>query len=239
MPELSERQKEILLRTIGEYIKTGEAVSSDDVRKKYRLGYSPATIRNELRDLADLGYLMQPHTSSGRVPTDAGYRWYVTKLEERFKKHGAYRELSPLKKLTRDADEFFRMTTETLAPLVQALVIGGTIHEESFYKTGFGELLRLPEFMDQEVRNELGELIDSMDRVLNHLMETREMTDPEVFIGKENPIPAEHCSMIIQTISLGKGRGIVAILGSKRMQYERGLKFLSGIKALAESEYYG
>ena len=77
---LTDRQKKILQLIIDDYIETAEPVGSRTIARKYNLGISPATIRNEMSDLELLGYLEQPHTSSGRVPSAAAYRFYVDSL---------------------------------------------------------------------------------------------------------------------------------------------------------------
>lgn len=79
---LDDRKIKILQAIIKDYIDTAEPVGSRTLSKKYSLGVSPATIRNEMSDLEELGYLMQPHTSSGRIPSDKGYRLYVDNLME-------------------------------------------------------------------------------------------------------------------------------------------------------------
>ncbi len=78
--ELNERKLNILKAIIKDYIETAEAVGSRTISKKYDLGISAATIRNEMADLEELGYLIQPHTSAGRVPTEKGYKLYVDTL---------------------------------------------------------------------------------------------------------------------------------------------------------------
>ena len=80
MPELSFRTRRILYAAVTEYITTGEPVGSRKLARRYGLEVSPATIRNELGDLEDQGYLVQPHTSAGRVPTDKGFRAFVDAL---------------------------------------------------------------------------------------------------------------------------------------------------------------
>lgn len=74
---LTERQSRILDFVVSEYVDTAEPVGSQFIGRKYQIGVSPATIRNEMAELEAQGYLSQPHTSSGRVPTDKGYRFYV------------------------------------------------------------------------------------------------------------------------------------------------------------------
>ena len=78
--ELSERKTKILHAIIKNYLETGEPVGSRTISKYTDLNLSSATIRNEMADLEELGYIMQPHTSAGRIPSDKGYRWYVDML---------------------------------------------------------------------------------------------------------------------------------------------------------------
>jgi heat-inducible transcriptional repressor len=80
MSDLTERQRMILLLVVRDYIDTAQSVGSQRLVDHYKLGISSATARNELATLTDLGYLRQPHTSAGRVPTEEGYRYFVTHL---------------------------------------------------------------------------------------------------------------------------------------------------------------
>ncbi|GFR37381.1 heat-inducible transcription repressor HrcA [Insulibacter thermoxylanivorax] len=77
---LSERQRLILNAIVDDYIRSAEPVGSRSISKRGDVGYSPATIRNEMSDLEELGYLEQPHTSAGRIPSHKGYRYYVDHL---------------------------------------------------------------------------------------------------------------------------------------------------------------
>ena len=80
--ELDERKKKILYAIIKTYLETGEPVGSRTISKYTDLNLSSATIRNEMADLVELGYIIQPHTSAGRIPSDKGYRFYVDQLME-------------------------------------------------------------------------------------------------------------------------------------------------------------
>lgn len=82
--ELSERKLKILQAIVGDFIKSAEPVGSRTLSKKYDMGISPATIRNEMSDLEEMGFLTHPHTSAGRVPSDKAYRLYVNSLMERY-----------------------------------------------------------------------------------------------------------------------------------------------------------
>jgi len=77
---LNERKIKILQSIINDYIATGEPVGSRTIAKKYDMGISSATIRNEMSDLEDMGLIIQPHASAGRIPSDMGYRLYVDQL---------------------------------------------------------------------------------------------------------------------------------------------------------------
>jgi len=78
--KLSERKMQILKTLVDDYIKTAQPVGSRTISRKHELGLSSATIRNEMADLEEMGYISQPHTSAGRVPSDKGYRFYVDHL---------------------------------------------------------------------------------------------------------------------------------------------------------------
>ena len=80
--DLTERHKNLLRVIIEKYIETAEAVGSETIEKEFSLGVSPATIRNEMVKLTNMGYLKQLHTSAGRVPTSAGMKFYVDQLME-------------------------------------------------------------------------------------------------------------------------------------------------------------
>ncbi len=82
--DLNDRKRKILQAIIDEYIGTAEPVGSRAISKKENLGLSSATIRNEMADLEEMGYLIQPHTSAGRVPSDEGYRFYVNSLMQKY-----------------------------------------------------------------------------------------------------------------------------------------------------------
>ena len=94
--DLSERQLQILQAIITDYVENAEPVGSRSIAKKYDLGVSPATIRNEMSDLEEMGYIIQPHTSAGRIPTDKGYRFYVDSMmaekNESVQEHGVLLE---------------------------------------------------------------------------------------------------------------------------------------------------
>jgi len=108
---MDERKKQVLHAIINDYVATAEPVGSRTISKKYGLGVSSATIRNEMSDLEDLGYIEQPHTSAGRIPSDKGYRYYVDCLMEK--------EKITLPEITRVTQLFAQKLTE-MDQIVQA-----------------------------------------------------------------------------------------------------------------------
>ena len=111
--ELDERKKKILLAVIKTYLETGEPVGSRTISKFTDLNLSSATIRNEMADLEEMGYIMQPHTSAGRIPSDKGYRFYVDQLME-----DKEREVDEMKEiLIEKADKMERMLKQVARSL--------------------------------------------------------------------------------------------------------------------------
>lgn len=119
--EMNERKKGILKAVINEYILTAEPIGSRTISKKYDLNVSSATIRNEMGDLEDLGYLQQPHTSAGRIPSDKGYRFYVDSLIDIEKIPGSFEEMIRKKYLVRkkEVQDIVQVTSRMLSHLTR------------------------------------------------------------------------------------------------------------------------
>lgn len=118
---LTPRQELILRKVVEDYLEAGQPVGSKALATDAELDWGPSTIRNELAMLEEHGLLAHPHTSAGRVPTDAGYRWYVDQLPERAGAL-AQRPLA-LSLVRREVDEAMRVTTETLSQVTNLLAI--------------------------------------------------------------------------------------------------------------------
>ncbi|MCD8364344.1 MAG: heat-inducible transcriptional repressor HrcA [Clostridiales bacterium] len=113
MNELSERQVKILNVIIRTYMETGEPVGSRTISKASDLNLSSATIRNEMSDLEEMGYIIQPHTSAGRIPSDKGYRFYVDRLM--LEKD---QEVSEMKNFVIEKTEKLEQVLQTIAKLL-------------------------------------------------------------------------------------------------------------------------
>jgi heat-inducible transcriptional repressor len=122
-PELDKRKAFVLATVVYEYIATAEPVGSNTLTQKYNLGVSSATIRNEMAELEAGGYLIQPHTSAGRIPSDAGYRTYVDELmaPETLPAEEQRRIKDEFRQASRELDEVIDHTTRMLGQLAKNL----------------------------------------------------------------------------------------------------------------------
>jgi len=129
--ELGERKKKVLSAIVESFIETAEPVGSRTIAKKSKLTVSPATIRNEMADLEDLGLLEQPHTSAGRIPSHKGYRLYVDRLMKRYKQTAA--EVSRMQTLMElkiaELDVLIKEITDLYSKITKYTLIG-TVPEE-------------------------------------------------------------------------------------------------------------
>jgi heat-inducible transcriptional repressor len=120
-PELGPRKIAVLRAVVDEYVRSGEPVGSETIAERSGLGVSSATIRNELAALEELGYLMHPHTSAGRIPTDAGYRKYVDSLPPGGKLRDVQRKAIAgfFAETMLDLEEVLKGTTQLLSRMTQ------------------------------------------------------------------------------------------------------------------------
>src|SRR3954453_6058474 len=121
-PDLTERQREILIRVVEEYVATGQPVGSKHLVERSGLRVSSATVRSELAELERLGLLTHPHTSAGRVPTDRGYRYYVDRLLERQPSRPQTFPLD-LREARSEVETALQATTETLSQVTRLIAL--------------------------------------------------------------------------------------------------------------------
>lgn len=220
---LQERQQVILGAVIREYIASARPIASADLCRILDMAVSPATVRNELLKLDEQGYLAQPHTSAGRIPTDKGYRFFVDHLlddenldiDEEIMMRRAY--------AVRDADEFVRAFTKTISQIAGAFAAAGMEDDERFYESGFSEILGEPEFADQKRAQRFGKFADILDEDIRTLLPHLTEKDEQIFIGAENPLKsARGCAMILASWEHPRGfRGYISIVGPTRTDYQK------------------
>lgn len=164
MHELTQRQVQILKSLIEEYIETAEPVGSETLEKKHNLSASPATIRNEMVRLSELGYLKKPHTSAGRIPTSAAMKFYVRQLMR--EKELSVAEEVALKEKVWDFREkeqqCLRAIVRSLAEKTKAIAVATTESGE-VYAAGYANILDMPEFYDIDNTRNLLAAIDEFE----------------------------------------------------------------------------
>lgn len=220
---LQERQQSILGAVIREYIASARPVASRDLAEILDMDVSPATIRSELLRLDEQGYLEQPHTSAGRIPTDKGYRFFVDYLltdEDLDHKEEAMMERVYA---VSDADEFIRGFTKTVSQIAGAFAAAGTTKDDSFYESGFSEILGEPEFADQRRAQAFGRFADFFDEEIQEVLPYLDDKEEQIFIGRENPLKsARDCTMVLASWEHPAGfRGFISIVAPTRTDYQK------------------
>ncbi len=229
---MNKRQEKILSAVVEEYTEKVVPVGSKVLSEKYGLKMSPATIRNDMAVLSKEGFLYQPHTSAGRIPTDKGYRYFVEKImSDRPLSLAEQKKLqAELLKLKAQKNKLSRVTAKLLSSLSGALVISGA--EDDACEFGISELLENPEFRQADEFCKVAELLDRVDENVSDILS--QMTDGKtrIFIGKENPIKnLPNCSMVVSPYDTKSGKkAMLAIVGPKRMDYAKNKSLLEYMK---------
>ena len=163
---LTARQTQILKSLIEEYIETAEPIGSEALEKKYNLGVSPATIRNEMMALTKSKFLRQPHTSAGRVPSPKAMKFYIEQLMEE-KQMSLTEEVKAKEEVwdaRRDIDRLLEEATHALAERTKNLAIAALSGGRVWY-AGYANIFLSPEFSDLEVCASLFSFLEEMERL--------------------------------------------------------------------------
>jgi len=224
MAELTERQKNLLRGIIEEYITTAEPVGSENIVQKFSLGVSPATVRNEMAKLTSEGFLMQPHTSAGRVPTPQGLKFYISELMK--EQEVPVKDEVEIKEGLWDyrfhPHRLLKKATKELAEKLGTLAIA-TTEEGDVYHSGAYSILDIPEFYDIDLTKTLLMLADR-NEMLNQILERAVINEPVcVMLGDElGGEYLEYCGFVFAPFGSGKkNAGVIGVLGPTRMAYPR------------------
>ncbi|QQG41967.1 MAG: hypothetical protein HYV90_01485 [Candidatus Woesebacteria bacterium] len=223
MDSLTSRQTQILKTIIDEYIETAEPVGSDALDKKYNLGVSPATIRNEMVALTKSGYLRQPHTSAGRIPSPLAMKFYINQLMEE-KQMSLVDEVKAKEEVwdsRDDIDELMDEATHALASRTRSLAVAALKDKKDrFWQAGHSYVFNNPEFAEMAACQNLFSIFDEFDK-LDRLFFGFQSTSPlEVLFGEELGMPELATSGIISTHFNIKGKpGALGVIGPARADY--------------------
>lgn len=130
MEDISGRKEQILRAVVVEYVETAEPVGSQVLVKRYRLGVGPATIRNEMAEMAERGLLEQPHTSAGRIPSDSGYRYYVDRLGDPSLPTETAHAVREISRTDSDLESLLHETCRLLARVTHYTSFAATLREK-------------------------------------------------------------------------------------------------------------
>lgn len=220
---LTQRQTSLLKTIIDEYIETATPVGSEQLDKKYNLGVSPATIRNEMVALTKSGYLRQPHTSSGRIPSPLAMKFYINQLMEE-KQMSLVDEVKAKEEVwdsRDDIDELMGEATHALANRTKSLTIAALKgKKDRFWQAGHSYIFDNPEFAEMAACQNLFSIFEEFDK-LDRLFFGFESASPlAVLFGEELGMPELDTAGIISTHFNIKGKpGAIGVIGPARADY--------------------
>ena len=223
---MTERQKQLLSAIVEQYAEVASPVGSSLLAKAFNV--SSATIRAEMAELEREGYIMQPHTSAGRVPTDKGYRFYVNRLNEESQELAmiegqqaaqpgrAVKALSSRVQHGGLPDRTIRNAVDTLVELTHNLGLA-TIGQQ-LYMSGLSNLFGQPEFIQAGQVQQVAQLLDNLEPWLREAAPNEPLS---VYIGRENPIGrSAGCTLIVSRFrSPFSDRSYIGVLGPTRQNY--------------------
>ncbi|MCX6759254.1 MAG: hypothetical protein NT012_01695 [Candidatus Nealsonbacteria bacterium] len=226
--KITERQEKILNTIVQEYIISAQPVSSQLLEKRHNFGICPATIRIEMQRLTDGDFIFQPHTSAGRVPTDKGYRFFVDNLLE--KGVSEFEDVFEIEDIFHGAKkDIFKLAsrlTKFLAEESSNFTILNLLERDFFWKEGWEEILREPEFEEKDLIPNFTELLESFEENIENL---KINSGIKIYIGKENPFSkTKDFSIISSKCYLPDDEtAVLALLGPKRMDYDRNISLIN------------
>jgi heat-inducible transcriptional repressor len=230
---MTERQKEILFAIIEQYAEVASPVGSVTLAKLFNV--SSATIRAEMARLEESGLITQPHTSAGRVPTDAGYRLYVNQISDTDAPDQLDRSARAIEARVNshhsEARRAIKVAVDSLVELTGNLGLA-TIGDQ-LYLSGIGNLFSQPEFFEHESMQAVARLLDNLEPWLR---EAEPNAPLSVFIGSENPIgKTSRATLIISRFrSPYSDKSYIGVLGPTRQSYVKVMHLVRRVGTMLE-----
>ena len=230
---LSARQAKILAAIVKEHCENGEPVGSKELADKYTFGVSAPTIRNEMQELEKNGYIHQPHTSAGRVPTDKGFRYFVNQLMDKVKLTLVEQDKlkKELMKLQMAHMEIGRRLAKVVSEHSQQASFA--LFENDVSTLGLSNILNNPNLPKEDAR-EIAQFFDNIDEHAEQMILDYTGKGPEAKIGKEITLSKNSdYSMVVSGLQLPSGKkGVIGVVGPKSMKYEKNMSLLEYISKL-------
>lgn len=237
MIDLVARQIQILRAIIEEFIETAKPVGSDTIDKKFNIGVSPATIRNEMVYLTKQGYLQKSHISAGRIPTPLALRLYVNELMKE-KELSVADEVSAKEKIwehRNKIDRLFYEAVRVLADKSRAVAVAYSPETRRLYYAGFANLLNMPEFFDIRVTRNVLNLIEEASLMEEVFSMARSENPVHLVYGKElGNKNLEQISIIFTNVNAAGHDYKLGVVGSHRFDYPYVIPMIKYFKGLIE-----
>lgn len=226
------RQKQILQIVVSEYIKRAFPISSGFLARRYNLGISPATVRNDLADLSSEGYLKKTYFSSGNIPTNKAYRFFVNSFMQA---RGGV--LSSRRRDHLPIQEMMHSIEELVNFLVRKSELFSMVIDEDLEMAlgGVSQLFSQPDFDSPESLKQLAVFMDNLLDRKKEIFETFCGTELGVFIGRENPLFAQQeelAWLVASCENFQNKQLIILLIGPTRMPYEKHVDFLSRLQKI-------
>jgi heat-inducible transcriptional repressor len=238
--EMTQRQAKILRAIIEEYMNTAEEVGSNQLVEKYDLGVSSATVRNEMAELMELGYLNKTHVSSGRVPTDQAFRVYIKNMLDEF-------ELNPLEKVEvrqtifRDRFNPDRLQKVILEVLARRGSCASFLMTNKFVRYhGVSRLMNYQELQEIQVVQRILDLLED-ETLLHNLLDRYMSKEVGLIIGSELGVEdMEECSLAFTVVPFwDKKDAYFGVIGSRRLDYRHVMAIMKNVRAAVEESLRG
>lgn len=216
MPTLTDRKKTILTDIIRTYVAAAHPVGSSAIVDSSKLDVSPATVRNEMLELEDEGFLFQPHTSAGRIPTEKAWRFYLDQvMEERPVGKSRQEELAEIAHAHQHSrHERLKLLAQQLTEYTHQAAVVAFSPSETYY-TGFSKLFGQPEFEEVDLIRSLTVVVDHLDEKMPEFF--RKLSgDVTVLIGSDNPFSRD-CGFVMT--GMPGQHGLIGLLGPIRQDY--------------------
>jgi heat-inducible transcriptional repressor len=236
---MTDRQAKILSAIVEQYAEVAAPVGS--VLLANLFGVSSATIRAEMARLEELGFIEQPHTSAGRIPTDKGYRFYVNQVTDQVEGpmlpavNRNARAIDTRIRGAGEAAQAIKSAVDSLVEITHNLAIA-TIGDQ-LYMSGISNLFSQPEFANGTAVQEVAKLLDNLEPWLREAQPNEPLS---VYIGQENPIgKASGCTLIVSKFrSPYSDRSYIGIVGPKRQSYRQVMNLVQHAGQTLEAEMY-
>lgn len=222
MPKtMTERQIEILFSIIQEFMKTAIPVGSIAIAEKYDIDASPATIRNEMVELTDMGYLDKSHFSAGRVPTPLAFRYYIDRLmdEDAIDYMDEVEIRQALHNQRFEKEKLIKSAVDALANSLKYAAVA--IADDAVFYSGISEILDYPEFQDLYNLKSILSIIENYTTLRGIFNKAISDSEIKVLVGDEAGFHAfEPCALVYSEFRLYQGQiGFIGVIGPIRMMY--------------------